>query len=305
MKDERMQMIENTEIFKVMENIHDGVYVVDRDRKIMCWNKAAEQISGYSNEEMVGKYCCDNMLQHIDGNGCALCSDGCPLHSSIETGDSVDGKVYLHHKNGHRVAVSVMTIPLVVEEEVIAVAEIFSDSVKSDVVRENLNELRKESMNDSLTGIYNRRYMQMYLKTKVEEFVTFKRNFGVLFFDIDFFKNVNDTYGHNAGDAVLKMVALSARSVLRKSDVIARWGGEEFLILVDSMEFEDLEKKAESLRTIIEQSEILYDDKKIKVTVSVGATTIRDGDDDISVVDRSDKLMYESKVSGRNRISVK
>ena len=107
-------MIEiNGEFFKsVLEHIYDGVYVVDAERKLLYWNKAAELISGYSYTDVVGHYCWDNILQHVNDEGCNLCKTGCPLEQTIKDGRSRKDLVYLHHKNGHRVPVFVRVNPI-------------------------------------------------------------------------------------------------------------------------------------------------------------------------------------------------
>src|SRR6478672_11885933 len=92
---------------RLLDNLADGVYFVDLDRRITYWNKAAEAISGYSSDEVVGRCCSDNVLVHTGDDGCHLCLKGCPLLASIETGSNQWAEVFLKHKRGHRVPVAV------------------------------------------------------------------------------------------------------------------------------------------------------------------------------------------------------
>ena len=96
----------------LVENMHDGIYFVDRERRITYWNKGAERITGYSAAEVVGKSCADNILVHVDALGRQLCKGSCPLVASMADGAPHEAEVYLHHKQGHRLPVWVRTSPL-------------------------------------------------------------------------------------------------------------------------------------------------------------------------------------------------
>ncbi len=295
---------ETENLMQVFDSLLEGVYILDKERKIIYWNAAAEKISGYSKEEVVNRHCYDNILQHINGLGTKVCFAGCPLHGTIQDGQHRSGKVYLHHKNGYRVAVNLKTIPLLKNGEIIGGIEIFSDQSHDTTIQENLDELKEIAFNDALTSIYNRRYMEVYLEYKLQEYNSFSIPFSVIFFDIDDFKLINDQYGHLAGDEVLKMIALSAQSVIRKTDVLGRWGGEEFVIILPGVESYNLLKISENLRKIIEKSNVTYNDILIEATVSVGATTINEIDTPDSIIERVDKLMYQSKKEGKNKSTI-
>ena len=91
----------------ILESLHDGLYFVDRNRVITYWNKAAERISGFTADEVVGKSCADNILSHVDSDGNNLCERMCPLAAALADGQSREAEVYMHHKDGHRIPVSV------------------------------------------------------------------------------------------------------------------------------------------------------------------------------------------------------
>jgi diguanylate cyclase (GGDEF)-like protein len=124
---------------------------------------------------------------------------------------------------------------------------------------------------------------------------------GVLFVDIDHFKDINDTFGHAAGDRVLKMVAETLKQNLRTTDSLARWGGEEFLVLLPHVDAQSLEAIAEKLRKLVAASFLAADDgTPMRVTISIGGTLARQKDTRQTVVARADRLLYESKAKGRN-----
>ncbi|MSN26828.1 MAG: diguanylate cyclase [Geobacter sp.] len=290
---------------KLLDSLFDGVYFVDRNRRITYWNTAAERISGYSKTEMTGSCCYNNLLRHIDTDGRELCLDGCPLSATILDGNVREAAVFLHHKLGHRVPVSVRTSPVRDDDgSIIGAVEIFNDNSNSMQILHEYERLKQEAYLDALTGIGNRRYGEMTLSTRMYDLRTHDIPFGILFMDIDHFKNFNDRFGHKTGDDVLVMVAKSISFSLRKMDVVARWGGEEFVVILPGATWVIVRAVAERIRILIENSFILADEKKQNVTVSVGGTMSRTDDDLETVISRADALMYLSKSAGRNRVSV-
>lgn len=289
----------------LIENISDGVYYVDRKKKITFWNKAAERITGYSREEVMGNRCSNNILRHIDESGKELCLSGCPLSKTVRDGEIRTMEIYLHHKDGHRVPVSVRAAPISDEDgKMIGVVETFTDnSKKLDIIQE-LSDLRKEVFVDALTGIGNRKFAEITLDNKIQNLQSFGVRFGLLFVDVDHFKKFNDVYGHNTGDRVLIMVAKTMANILRNLDVVARWGGEEFVVILTNINNEVLGKIAERIRVFIEKSFLVVDEKKINVTVSIGGALAEKNDSIDALIQRADFKMYESKKLGRNRVTL-
>lgn len=288
---------------KLLDSLFDGVYFVDINRKITYWNAAAERISGYSREDVTGSFCGDNLLRHVDTNGCELCVEGCPLLSSIKDGIPRESNIYLHHKQGHRVPVSARTSPVRDDKGVIVGAvEIFTDNSSAMNILNEFETLKHEVYRDSLTSIGNRKYGEMTLATNMFQWQQHDTPFGVLFMDVDHFKRFNDTHGHKTGDEVLKVVANSISNSLRKMDVVARWGGEEFVVFLPGATDVIVSAIAERIRMLIANSFIMAEATKLQVTVSIGATMSRLGDTAESVMQRADELMYLSKQNGRNMV---
>ena len=293
--------------YDLLENMFEGAYVVNSERKIIFWNKASEAITGYTSEEVVDKFCFNNILRHVTKEGKELCFEGCPLHHTLKTGQINEANVFLHHKEGHRVPVTVKSLPIYDGEEIIASIEIFTDLNKQhrSVLKEN-RELKEQLITDPLTRIPNRRYLDFYLDHMMVEKEKFGLQFGVLFFDIDFFKNVNDTYGHNVGDEVLKLVSRTLKSNLRSDDKIGRWGGEEFIAVLRMNDINELYEIAEKLRILVSKSVYhLNATDSIEVTISIGGALIKKDETIELLIDRADKNMYSSKDSGRNRVTIK
>jgi len=307
-KTRRRSAMEKERFYKaLLDNLYDGVYFVDRDRKITYWNKAAEHITGYKAEDILGRPCYDNILRHVTPDGEQLCLGECPFEKTKQDGKMREAHVFLHHKEGFRLPVWVRTAPIRDEAgNIIGAVEVFNSEKALSKLRLELQELRRTVLMDSLTEVWNRTYLERRLRGLIAEYQGQEREAGVAFVDIDHFKQVNDTYGHNIGDKVLKMVAATLRYSLRDNDVVGRWGGEEFLIIlydVDSLN--SLRNICEKLRTLVQFSTIELEGKgAIGVTVSIGATLLQPNDTPETIVNRANGLMYRSKQSGRNRVTV-
>lgn len=300
-----MADINQTSYERIIESLHDGLYFVDKNRTITYWNKAAENISGFSAEEVIGKSCKDNILTHVDENGKSLCRGVCPLAATIDDGAPREATVYMHHKNGHRIPVSVRVSTLTDDNgKIIGGIELFTDisNMKANELR--VKELEKLALIDNLTQLANRNYIQQELKNQFKEKREIGLGFGVLLIDIDHFKAVNDTYGHDVGDSVLKFVANTFIANTRPFDFYGRWGGEEFIAIIKNVKEKSLQMIGNRVRTLIDNAYLLLDEKKIGVTVSIGATVAVEDDSIHSLIKRADTLLYQSKQDGRNRLTL-
>ncbi len=290
----------------LLECLYDGVYYVDRQKRIVYWNKAAEGLTGYSRQEVTGRSCADNLLRHVDSGGRQLCIEGCPLGQTLVDGRVREADVYLHHKQGHRVPVSIRVSPVRdADGRIVGAVEVFQESVSKMAMLEELQMLKRDALIDPLTRVGNRKMAEMSLQRRLEEKRRYGIGFGLLFFDIDHFKQCNDSCGHLVGDRVLCMVAQTAVGALRSVDVVARWGGEEFIVLLPNVDEPTLAAVAERLRFLIAKSWLSIDDRPVAVTVSVGATLAGDRDSPETLIERADQSLYVSKDAGRDRVTLR
>ncbi len=297
--------LDNNSYKKVVENLYDGLYIVDKDRVITYWNKAAERISGYSSEEVLGKSCADNILTHIDCGGNCLCTRRCPLAATMADEIPREAEVYLHHKDGQRVPVSVRVNPLEDENgKVIGGIELFTDLSNKEANELRVKELEALALLDSLTQLANRTYINQEICQRLDELKRSDGSCGILFMDIDHFKKINDTHGHPTGDRVLKYLAETFISNARPFDLYGRWGGEEFSGIIRNITPKGLELLGDRLRMLIEESYIIHEEQKLHVTISIGATLAQKNDSIESLIKRADTLLYKSKNSGRNRLTI-
>ena len=289
----------------IVDNLEDGVYFVDPSRRITYWNRGAEKITGYESGYVVGHRCHENILNHVDASGRVLCFTACPLAQTILDGKPRESTVWLKHHDGHRKPVRLRASQVRdAEGRVIGGVEVFHDETEVRDLTEEAERARQEALTDALTSLPNRRFFDSSLATRLENMARYGWQFGLLVVDIDHFKAVNDKHGHAFGDEVLKVVARTLQGAVRAGDIVSRWGGEEFAVLVEAPDAARLEEAAERLRVLVARSETPRDPTPLPVTVSVGATLAGPLDSAESLFNRADDAMRAAKRAGRNRVSI-
>ena len=297
--------LDNVQLADVLENLHDGLYCTDTHRVITFWNHAAERITGYPAAEVLGRSCAANILVHVDTDGRSLCRGLCPLAMTMADCVGREAEVFLRHRDGHRVPVLVRTGPLKDRAgQVVGGVELFTDLSNILANNSRVRELEQLALLDTLTQLANRAYLQREIEARFEEMRRYGIPFGLLFMDIDFFERFNDTYGHDVGDAVLKLVANTFTANSRAFDVYGRWGGEEFVGVIRSIDAEDLVVLGNRMRVLVNQSFLMHDEARLGVSISLGATVAKPDDTAESLIKRADQLLYRSKKEGRNRLTL-
>lgn len=288
---------------ELLNHISDGLYFVDRERRILYWNEGAYRLTGYKADEVLGKRCQDDILCHVDQSGKSLCKEGCHLAATISDGESHEVNVFLRHKQGRRVPVSVRVQPMRgVDESILGAIAIFRDNSVEIGVRHKIEEMGRLAFLDHITQLPNRRFMEMSLQIAWSEYQMHKNPLGVLVIDLDKFKTINDSYGHSGGDSALREGAKTLTGSLRPTDTVGRWGGDEFLAIVRNVDLQILNDLAERCVALIAQTSVLSnDERRISLSVSVGAALSRSGETCEELLHRADTLMYQSKNSGRSR----
>lgn len=296
--------MEMEELYLTMiNNLPEGIYFVDNERKILFWNKAAEHITGYSSDEIVGKYCQDTKLNHMDQKGISLCVMSCPLFATLADGVQRWDHIFVQHKEGYRVPISIHSLPIKKEEAIVGAMEIFMQNSPSIYENDLVEHLADMAMHDPLTHLPNRRYLESFLKYKISESVRFGYLFAVLMGDIDNFRHFNNNYGHEAGDKVLVNIASAIKKNMRSDDLIGRWGGEEFVGVYTIRNPKDGVVIGEKFRQMVFRTALSYSGTTLNVSMSIGVTVIRRNDTLETVLNRVDRLMYQSKKKGKNCVT--
>ena len=194
------------------------------------------------------------------------------------------------------------------DNEKINLIRIFSQSLSLALHNAIIHEqIQKLATIDPLTGLLNKRYGMIRLREEYSRAVRTEHPLGVVIFDIDFFKKINDTFGHLAGDRLLVNIARITKSIIREGDILMRFGGEEFCMILPGASKEDSFKMAERVRFAIENSETNYAGYTIKATVSLGVTSFPEANanQEQDLISIADKALYISKETGRNKTTIK
>ncbi|MEW6237780.1 MAG: sensor domain-containing diguanylate cyclase [Candidatus Omnitrophota bacterium] len=289
----------------LIDGLDEGIFFIDRNMRIVYWNRGCEKITGVKASKAIGAHCCQEILDHADLEGNSLCHNVCPVGKTLEDGKIREIEVYLQCKKGGRTPIFLRIIPLLDKSGAITgAAHYFMDITMKLDMQQKMKELKEKASIDLLTDLPNRALIDFNLNSRLNEFLRNGSTFGVLMMDIDHFKDFNDKYGHDVGDEVLKMVAKVFLSNERPYDVIGRWGGEEFVGVVANIDKFGLFSFAERLRYHVERMRLIVGKKKLKVTISIGATLALPTDNQDKLLKRADELLYRCKNNGRNCVTV-
>lgn len=296
---ERKLIEERTQLLSAaLEASANAIAITDITGKIEWVNSAFCEMTGYEREEIVGHN--PRILQ----SGMHDAGFYREMWRTLLSGNSWRGEIINRRKDGS------------LSEEELIIAPVKNEKgkihrfigVKQDIsARKRMEEeLRKQATTDSLTGLPNRRYFLNLAETELSRIKRAKAGPAtIIMLDIDHFKHVNDTYGHNIGDQVLRHLAETISGTLRRSDYSGRLGGEEFVVLLPETSVEQGLQFAERLRQIIASSCVATGDGEIQYAASFGVTIATDADISItSVINRADEALYRAKAKGRNRVEV-
>lgn len=290
---------------QIFDTINFGLVVFDRDLTVQHWNRWMAMHSGISATQIVGEAAFDFFPQLNTVSFKKNCKSVLAFGNFAFFSQKLHGFLFPFKPDSSfdsrfdMMQQSCSMGPLRSEDN--SISGIFL--IVQDVTELANYEHKLVEMNtkDALTGIYNRRFLESRLKDECARQQRYLRPLSLIMIDIDFFKKVNDSYGHQGGDFILQAVAARAASVIRKTDFFARYGGEEFCCLLPETGAEAAESVAESLRGHIEEMANRFDDKIIKVTISLGISALLADDSPDTLLKRADDALYQAKNSGRNR----
>jgi len=284
------------ELLEAKESLDRYINIVDRyviasstdaDGFITYASEAFCKISGYSKSELIGK---THSILRDPAMPKELFED---LWKTIKSGKDWSGEICNISKKGDRYWVKAHISPVYDEENNIASYTAIREDITDKKIIEEL------AITDRLTQVYNRIQLDRVLQSEIVKSNRYKTPFSVILLDIDKFKSVNDTYGHQVGDSVLKESASLLKSSIRDSDTLGRWGGEEFLIITPNSDLESSKELAEKLRKAMEDFCFTTVGQK---TGSFGVSTYKEGDNEESILKRADDALYRAKEGGRNRV---
>ncbi|MDD3813146.1 MAG: diguanylate cyclase [Desulfocapsaceae bacterium] len=280
-------------IQSIANTMNDGLYVMNNKGVITFVNATASEILGYPRHELLGQEA--HSLFHLQENSNCSLSE-CPIFNVLLTNTNYTGEEVFRRKDGSSFVAEVSSEPMFKKEKIVSAVTIFRDITKRKKMEEQLFHLCNV---DPLTNAFNRRYFLQILEIEVQKAKRYGTQFVLAMGDIDHFKKVNDTFGHEAGDRVLKEIVASIHERIRSVDVFARWGGEEFVLLLANI---SLPVAVPLVENILANIRLLDFGEVGLVTVSFGVTDYHQEDTIDILLNRADRLLYEAKGAGRNCI---
>jgi len=303
-------------IMESIQSVDIGLMAVDWDYNIQLWNRFMENHSGLSSNKVVGRNIfevCSEIEEawvrrKVDAvfllkNRAYSTWEQRNYLTRFKNYNPITGSADFMYQNVTFVPFS--SADMIVRQVGIIIYDV-TDIAVSKIELENANiQLKHLSRTDRLTGLNNRGYWEECLVREFKRASRSKQKHSLVMFDIDHFKQVNDTYGHQAGDEVIRQVSKALLDNLRETDIAGRYGGEEFCVILPETDEKGAMVFAERLRKVIEESPVSYEDMTIKYTISLGICELGDSiSGHMNWLENSDKALYESKESGRNKTSV-
>jgi len=285
----------------ILDAVRDAVLLVDGAGRVVIANRAAETLFMPGASRLIGGDCFELMADRrsrglIDYLRHRL------LPADPERPDGVPIELVGRQSQGLMVPIEVVSGR--VEEPGPPVFVLTIRDISAAKARER--ELREGATRDRLTMVATRAHVEFMAGGELFRVSRYQRPLSVLIFDVDYFKRVNDGYGHAAGDGVLREVARRCRELVRVSDLVGRWGGEEFVLMTPETPIEGAKVLAERLREAIAETPVALESGEIiPVTISIGVAGYRPGDTELeAIVRRADEALYRAKAKGRNRVEI-
>ncbi len=287
-----------------LDNIYEAVCILDKDLKILFWNKALEKFSGNAAETLINQKCKKNILIQGPREKLIACSEMCPLIQSFKDKIPRTYKVYILHKEGFRLPAYMEILPIVNKSNMADACLITFQELSPKVNMPHLTrELRNMDMLDSLTELGNRRYIEMNLASRLEEMKRYGFRIGILFCILDKVKSIKGTYGSVVKDKVVKMIGKTISNNIRFFEFVGRWEEDSFLIILSNVDSHKLDLIAHKLRLLAEQSSILVEDTLIHTTISIGGVLADSSSTKDSLIKIAENFAHMSQKEGQNKVT--
>jgi len=289
----------------LLRNLRSGVVFVDHQRRVQLWSRSAETMTGIISEAVMDRplYPQTINLRFDDGTGVSL--DQCPLVQCLETMQTVTSDYRMLNAANQEVKIEVTIAPVIDEQRYVNGAILVFDDHSAEIdLQRQLKDLYEFSVLDPLTQVANRAEFERVLEEYVRAFNQSESfNCSIIICDIDFFKSINDNFGHTIGDQALVAFAEMLKKYVRSQDLVARYGGEEFVILCADCDTNSALQRAEQIRMgLFKTPQKMLDGKSI--SASFGVSELRQGDTAMEFFVRADTALLRAKETGRNRVVI-
>lgn len=287
---------------KLLDNMHDGIVFVDTSLRIMLWNRGAERLTGLKGASVEDKQWSPELIGMCNEKCKPIGADACPVGHALATGIQTLRRLTITGRTGTPLCVDVQVMPVIGRNGLMHGATLLLHDASSQITLEQqVQLLHEKAIQDPLTKIANRAEFDRVLAQFVDTHLERGLPCALIICDIDHFKRVNDNFGHQAGDDVLRAFAALLQRSSRAGDLVARYGGEEFVMVCADCDNATATDRAESIRQKLEQ--ILHASIGHKnITASFGVTEIQSGDSPDTMLHRADRALLQAKANGRNRV---
>lgn len=287
---------------KLLEHMHDAVIFVDVTRQIILWNHAAERLTGVPASSVEHRAWDPELISLREENGVIVKPETCPTLQGIASGVQTFRRMQIVNRGGQTTAVDIHVIPVVGRNGTMHGATLLMRDASSQIsLEQRVQTLHEKASTDPLTKVANRAEFNRFHNQLLTNCVESGRPFSLIMCDIDHFKKINDTYGHQAGDEVLVMFAALLQRHCRAGDLVARYGGEEFVMICADCDNNTATKRAEMIRKELAATAQPALNRHI-ITSSFGVTELQAGDSVETMLNRADRGLYQAKENGRNAV---
>jgi len=287
---------------RLLDSMTDAVVFVDPSLQILFWNRAAERLTGIASEAVVNKLWSPPLVNMKDTSSAAVAPEECPVAKSIRDCEQWAQRCEIRDRSGEQIQVDMIVTPVSAKNGVIMGATLLLHDATSQVsLEQRVQTLHEKATRDPLTGVANRSEFDRFHRQFVVDHLASGVPCSLIISDLDFFKKVNDNYGHQAGDEALVSFASLLRRHCRNGDLVARYGGEEFVLLCADCDNATATKRAQQIRLeLSEMPQPMLGGRCL--TASFGVTEVQNGDTPEAMLRRSDRALLQAKDNGRNQV---
>jgi PAS domain S-box-containing protein len=276
----------------IAENMQTGLYLTDRDRRVVFWNTEAERITGYKRHEVLGRCCRDGLLMHCDDAGKLLCVGDCPLAQSMRDGLPREGNVYLHHKAGHRILVRVRALPVRLSDgSIVGAAETFEERPIFILSERRRESLAAHGCLEPGTALRNRSISQSRIRESLNLFTEHHLPFGLLAIQVNHPKEFEHAHSREALSTLLQVLAKSISHLIGPDAFLGHWTAYQFLAVIPDCTLVELDRFARHICDLVKRSDIEWWGDHLAATVQVGYAMVEPEDSEEKLINRAQQSL--------------
>jgi diguanylate cyclase (GGDEF)-like protein/PAS domain S-box-containing protein len=272
----------------VLESMRTGVYVLDRDGRIMLWNRGAERLTGFKHYEVIGGTCRQNIIEHCNQRACVTCGGACPFGATLRDGQPRDFLIRLAHKHGHALQVLMHCAPILDAHGATAgLAQSFDQPPSADEVERKQRKLSMYGCVDDASGVPNASYTRLQLRESMTAYLEYRLPFAIIVIQVDHLSGFRSAYGHAAGDAILRVVAQTIRNSMHSGDFLGRWNEDQFLLILPNCSAHGAQIAGDRMAILVSCAKLQWWGDQHSVTTRISRTLVQEGDSLESLLERS------------------